>query len=566
MPEKTVKDIDAVISGIREGSFIEDSREEQTARKYWSYEPWGEHFQIGFHKSTKKIRAAFAANRIGKSLMSFMEVFIMATGHVPDKMKKWYPMKKIAPPNSIFFLATIKDDLHREITLPLINSWVPLKTFGIEYVQSRKVFKCPNGIQIFLKSYEAGWETFQGSGVWGIVLDEEPTDKKIYTECLTRILSTGGYLWFSMTPLKGFTWIFYDVAKAAEKDKGIDVFNGKMSECPHLTKKEVDELVSKFPEHERRSRANGEFCVSVEQHVFPSETVNKWLNEYKSPAAHKRISIVGEPSNTIADFNLAVIAEDASEEFVPFVQGQDEVNPAAIWQIWHEPQQGRGYIIGVDVASGQGAQTDHSVAHVKTAFAGGTIQHCATLRTNCIKPYDFGRLIVAGAKYFNNALVAIENEGYGDAAIDAMRWYPFQWYSNVYDANAKVMREKKCGFGMKRNMRTLVLEAERDLINRNGCPIVHERETMNEMMLFRVCDDGRYDHPRGGRSDGVIASSIADFISCKYPHVLTDNRRKMKQNENAGTAFAPRYVPKENTVPRHLGMRRSKSNAMAGMF
>lgn len=57
---------------------------------------------------------------------------------------------------------------------------------------------------IQLKSYDQGREAFQGTAQHLIHLDEEP-DIEIYVECLLRLMTTGGLLHLTATPLKGLT-------------------------------------------------------------------------------------------------------------------------------------------------------------------------------------------------------------------------------------------------------------------------------------------------------------------------------------------------------------------------
>src|SRR5260370_41867607 len=54
-----------------------------------------------------------------------------------------------------------------------------------------------------IKSFEMGSEKFAGSAVDLVWLDEEPADYGLYTECLTRVLSTGGRVFVTFTPLLG---------------------------------------------------------------------------------------------------------------------------------------------------------------------------------------------------------------------------------------------------------------------------------------------------------------------------------------------------------------------------
>jgi len=551
-------DLDGVVSGLRSGAFL-DSVDGDVLRRYWGYSPWGEGFQIGFHRSTARVRAVIAGNRCGKSLSAIMETFIIATGNIPDSMKGWYPREKLAPANSLLFFGTIKEDMHEEIAIPLVEKFVPLRAFGIRYAKSEGCYYCPRGVKIFLKSYEAGWETFQGSGVWYVNLDEEPSDKKIYTECLTRILSTNGYISLTFTPLSGYTWSYFDLFQGAEKDAGIKIFRANMRESPYLRREDVDDILKKYPAHERRSRECGDYTVAIEKHVYDSGVVNGWINSHIPPSGYLRFSLAGAETGRVSDYRLGVVKEDCFDEYVPFSEGCDQYNPTGIWQIWEEPRPGRGYIMGVDVASGHGKFTnDHSVAHIKSLSSGGGVMHVATLRSNCIKPYEFGKLCLYAAKYYNNAMIVCENEGYGDSCLSAFEWYPHQWYSNVYDQQTRRATARKAGFTMKESTRKNTLEVERELISRSSSAIVNEIETLREMMNFTFGANGRYDHPKGGRSDGIIASAMADAVLMRYPYLVKDCSRRTETKSVSGAGY--RY-PEDN--PKHVFKARRKAIGMS---
>jgi phage terminase large subunit-like protein len=54
------------------------------------------------------------------------------------------------------------------------------------------------------KSYEQGWEEFQGTAKDIVWLDEEPS-MEIYTECLIRTMTTDGLVMLTFTPKHGWT-------------------------------------------------------------------------------------------------------------------------------------------------------------------------------------------------------------------------------------------------------------------------------------------------------------------------------------------------------------------------
>lgn len=55
-----------------------------------------------------------------------------------------------------------------------------------------------------LKSYEQGRKKFQGTEIDLIWLDEEPP-QDVYSECVTRTMTTGGIVYVTFTPLEGLS-------------------------------------------------------------------------------------------------------------------------------------------------------------------------------------------------------------------------------------------------------------------------------------------------------------------------------------------------------------------------
>lgn len=74
-----------------------------------------------------------------------------------------------------------------------------LNEVDIRYRDSRSEFST-----LKLKAYEQGRGVFEGTAQHWIWLDEEPP-QDVYAECLTRLLTTGGLLVITYTPLDGMT-------------------------------------------------------------------------------------------------------------------------------------------------------------------------------------------------------------------------------------------------------------------------------------------------------------------------------------------------------------------------
>lgn len=179
---------------------------------------------MGFLSAGKKYRERcfMAGNRVGKSVLGAYEAVCHATGVYP----KWWTGKKFHTPCRIW-CAGNTNETTRDIIQPVLIG--PISDMGSGLIPKKCLFDkngkamvtTRSGIpgakqdiyvkhvsgglsQITLKSFEQRREGFEGTAQHFIWLDEEcPMD--IYTECLTRTLTTKGSVILTFTPLKGLS-------------------------------------------------------------------------------------------------------------------------------------------------------------------------------------------------------------------------------------------------------------------------------------------------------------------------------------------------------------------------
>lgn len=238
--------------------------------------------QLKFFAASKKYRqrAFIAANRVGKTLAGAFEVTCHLTGLYPD----WWTGRKFL--NSIdAWAAGISNQSTKEIqqtellgsledvgigTIPKSSIIKITKKPGVaDAVETVFVKHVSGGIsKLTFKSYEQGYESFQGTKRQVIWLDEEPyQDPKIYTECLTRTADkyNPGLMLCTFTPLKGISEIVQDFLPDLEfPESGVNpnnpykfVIRVGWDECPHLSNEDKEELLASYPPHERDARTKG---------------------------------------------------------------------------------------------------------------------------------------------------------------------------------------------------------------------------------------------------------------------------------------------------------------------
>ena len=98
--------------------------------------------------------------------------------------------------------------------------------------------------------------------------------------------------------------------------------------------------------------------------------------------------------------------------------------------IWEYPESGASYVIGVDVASGDGGEGDYSVAFINKVSNGyGPDEHVGTMRSNEIDPISFAFPLAHLGTWYNEAVLAIECNKYDTC----FSWVRNQLqYTNLY--------------------------------------------------------------------------------------------------------------------------------------
>jgi phage terminase large subunit-like protein len=246
--------------------------------------------QIEFHKSPKRIKGLFGGNRTGKTVAGAVEAVLHALGD--SRYRKLKP--------SSGWVVSLTNEVQRDVAQKEVLKWLPKKEIqDIIIRHGRKsdpensiidkiVLK--NGQTIGFKTVEQGREAFQGTSQAWIWFDEEPP-KDIYDECWMRIIDTKGDMWFTMTPLKGLTFVYDLIYLNERNDPEIDYWMMEWEDNPWLDKEEIERMIANMPEEEREARQYGRFTslsgfglpeLRKEIHIKPKIAVPEWYYRYVS--------------------------------------------------------------------------------------------------------------------------------------------------------------------------------------------------------------------------------------------------------------------------------------------
>lgn len=297
--------------------------------KFWrirKYRPYS--WQEQFHRAglDNPERMLMAANRVGKTICAASEVSFHLTGIYPD----WWEGKKFTTP-VLVWTGSPTNETSREILQaellgglgqelgtgavpqPLIWGKPTTRQAGVKnVVDAFQVKHSSGGISsCTMKTYEQGWQKWQGTAPHVVWLDEEPEDYKIFSEAQTRILTSNGIVLVTFTPLHGMTELVDHFMGGGD---GIYIQSATWDDAPHLTQEAKDRLAASYRDHERDARTKGipmmgegaVFPVSDEQiRVPPFQIPTHWARikgidfGIDHPAAGVEIAWDREPSDCI---------------------------------------------------------------------------------------------------------------------------------------------------------------------------------------------------------------------------------------------------------------------------
>lgn len=253
---------------------------QMAGRKLYGYKPYP--WQKEFHAAGKDHpeRMLMAANRVGKTQSAAAEVAMHLTGDYPD----WWEGRRFDRP-TLCWTGSPTNETSRDIVQTellggmgekLGTGWVPrqflvgqpkTRQAGVkDVVDSFAVRHKSGGLSLCtMKTYEQGWQKWQGTAPHVVWDDEEPDDYMIYSESQTRILTSKGILLVTFTPLRGVTDL---VQHFQEGGAGIYLRSASWDDAPHLSDDDKARLSASYRSHERDARTKG-IPMLGEGAVFP---------------------------------------------------------------------------------------------------------------------------------------------------------------------------------------------------------------------------------------------------------------------------------------------------------
>lgn len=171
--------------------------------------------------------------------------------------------------------------------------------------------------------------------------------------------------------------------------------------------------------------------------------------------------------------------------------------------IFKEPEKGRPYTIGGDTAGETGE--DFFTCQVIDNITG---EQMARLHIQKCDEDTYAKQLYCLGRYYNEALIAVETNysSHPQKVLEYLR-YPKMYVREVYDRYDGQIK-KSYGFDTNRTTRPVLVARLVEFV-RDNLHLIHDRDTLKEMLSFIRNEDGRPEAEQGEHDDLVMGYGIA---------------------------------------------------------
>lgn len=232
--------------------------------------------QVEFHELNQRdvyMGAVVAGNRFGKSHSGIVDACIQTLP--PYFLPPWLEQYRRRPYNGDYrcrFVGPDEPNWLNKVIVPKLRKIIPPAalegaTWQKAYNARDRMLKFADGSWWDFLTHNMEVDAFSGADLDRVHFDEEPPGQKGYfqfDESLARLLDRQGDVRFTMTPLYGFTWLYYELTEedVPRKDDEVYVVEGAMEDNPTLKAKEIDRLRKRYEKNDPgrlEARLHGRF-------------------------------------------------------------------------------------------------------------------------------------------------------------------------------------------------------------------------------------------------------------------------------------------------------------------
>lgn len=384
-----------------------------------------------FHSKKHQIIQA-GGNKSGKTWSSVMKAALRSLPEKDIKGKNtgWLidPFVRLRLPSSRTisgWISTYSQPVQQETIQPVIDD-----IFG-PYITNKYTEK---GAHHWLETEHARvnfkWQKAEVASYTGANLDwamlDEPHDRKIYYEVVSRFAKTKGYMWMALTPvidakdpdlarkMRYIRWMKDELIDPFELDPSkvpeVDVIYVDIGENPHVDAEFAMRMWASMSAEERLIRKTGRFLEFLGSSAFDHDQLLKleaYLRETPKVSQPRFGHLEYDDGETDDDWKIYFV------ETAPHFS--DEPTAGWMWKIWEEPvdpQLGVGptYSIGADPAEGKRGR-DYTSVYIERNDTGRIV---AALH-GYIDEIELARQLWLAGHYY------CERTGYVDDAVMGRR-------------------------------------------------------------------------------------------------------------------------------------------------
>jgi len=262
-----------------------------------------------------------------------------------------------------------------------------------EYITGRHVEKgCMHWVETECAHITFRWQTAEDQSYTGANLDwaglDEPHDRSIWNEAISRFAATEGYIWISMTPvinagdgdmarkMRYVRWMKEDLVDPYDDDPKsrplLDVIYVDIEENPHVNADFQLSMWAGLTPEELLIRKTGMFFDFLGESALDQEALTK-LEGYL-----RQNLDVSRPRYGVLEYDDREHSDEWKFRFQETVAVyDDEPSSGWIWKVWEEPVDPQlgiapDYAIGADPAEGKRGK-DYTAAYVKRCDTGRTV-------------------------------------------------------------------------------------------------------------------------------------------------------------------------------------------------
>lgn len=382
----------------------------------------------------------------------------------------------------------------------------------------------PYNSRVQILQQAAGREQFQAARVRWVWIDEECPESQGGAEIFTEIMARKEPgvdldILYTFTPTNGIDWSARKLLDDTAQDryKNVEVFEASIHDAAishggFYSDDEIEEILVKYPEHERQARLYGKATPWSGSLYFNIHGLKALLDKPQRDStgiALKRGAI-----------SALVVEEEAASDL----------------KVYSKPKSGRQYIVGADPGGGVGR--DSSVA---TVCDRASLECVAIFSSNRVDPDYFGAeiLLLLGI-YYNEALLVVESNNHGGTVLSQLKGrYPNLFMRREW---SKIDGRLVPEYGWRTDTRTkprLLDALARALRDELWMP---PRQLVDEMSRFVMKSDGKIEAMVGYFDDAVISAGIALQVNYELPADTNINKEDYRIKLSGVTENAPAWM------------------------